>query len=275
VNGAELAALLVYPALPAEFDAHRPSYESYLRQCLAAQVLAACGRERLLSIDVDSGPQPAQRIAERVSRDGHDLVYKLADTAAGDHGLPAVDMDLLRKCPCRVWLSHAPVGTTLPKVIAVAVEPDGDGGGALARQLLRVAADLAIQCDATLAIVSCWDYAFEDFLRHSTFARLPADRIITLLATAEATHRRALDTAIAGAALSGGFRVAHLRGPADRLLPVWAAQHGVELMIMGTVARSGLPALVIGNTAEDVFRQLECSLLVVKPPAPAAAAGNG
>jgi nucleotide-binding universal stress UspA family protein len=35
---------------------------------------------------------------------------------------------------------------------------------------------------------------------------------------------------------------------------------------MGTVARIGIPGLLIGNTAETILDQLDCSVLAVKPP---------
>ena len=31
-------------------------------------------------------------------------------------------------------------------------------------------------------------------------------------------------------------------------------------------ARIGIPGLIIGNTAESVLNQIECSVLAVKPP---------
>ena len=34
---------------------------------------------------------------------------------------------------------------------------------------------------------------------------------------------------------------------------------------MGTMARSGIAGLLIGNTAERVLRKLPCSVLAVKP----------
>ena len=34
---------------------------------------------------------------------------------------------------------------------------------------------------------------------------------------------------------------------------------------MGSIGRTGLRALLIGNTAERVLRRLPCSLLTVKP----------
>jgi nucleotide-binding universal stress UspA family protein len=34
---------------------------------------------------------------------------------------------------------------------------------------------------------------------------------------------------------------------------------------MGTVARTGVAGLFIGNTAEAILEQIECSVLAVKP----------
>jgi nucleotide-binding universal stress UspA family protein len=40
---------------------------------------------------------------------------------------------------------------------------------------------------------------------------------------------------------------------------------GVDVLVMGTVARGGIPGMLIGNTAERVLRKLPCSVLTVKP----------
>ena len=61
----------------------------------------------------------------------------------------------------------------------------------------------------------------------------------------------------------GAFRL--LKGEAGRLIPDLAAKKEVELIVMGTVSRTGIPALLIGNTAEVILNNLECSVLAVKP----------
>ena len=43
------------------------------------------------------------------------------------------------------------------------------------------------------------------------------------------------------------------------------AAEGVDVLVMGTVARGGLDGLLIGNTAERMLRTLTCSILAVKP----------
>ena len=39
----------------------------------------------------------------------------------------------------------------------------------------------------------------------------------------------------------------------------------MDLVVMGTVSRTGIPGLLIGDTAEVILNNLECSVLAVKP----------
>ncbi|MFG0289007.1 MAG: universal stress protein, partial [Rhodopirellula sp. JB044] len=38
-----------------------------------------------------------------------------------------------------------------------------------------------------------------------------------------------------------------------------------DLMVMGTVCRTGIAGVLIGNTAETVLSDINCSLLALKP----------
>jgi nucleotide-binding universal stress UspA family protein len=40
---------------------------------------------------------------------------------------------------------------------------------------------------------------------------------------------------------------------------------GIDVLVMGTVCRAGIPGFIIGNTAERVLDAVDCSVLVVKP----------
>ena len=45
-----------------------------------------------------------------------------------------------------------------------------------------------------------------------------------------------------------------------------AEREAVELTVMGTVGRTGIPGMIIGNTAEAILSRVKCSVLAVKPP---------
>ena len=54
-------------------------------------------------------------------------------------------------------------------------------------------------------------------------------------------------------------------GSAAAVIPKFAQEKGVDLIVMGTRARDGLSGLLVGNTAEKVMAQVDCEMLVVKP----------
>jgi len=56
------------------------------------------------------------------------------------------------------------------------------------------------------------------------------------------------------------------KGAARKVIPEIAKELQVDCIVMGTVARTGIPGLFMGNTAETILDQLECSVLAIKPP---------
>ena len=56
-----------------------------------------------------------------------------------------------------------------------------------------------------------------------------------------------------------------LKGNPRKLIPKLANDLDAGLVIMGTVCRTGIPGLIVGNTAETVMNKLDCSILAIKP----------
>lgn len=56
------------------------------------------------------------------------------------------------------------------------------------------------------------------------------------------------------------------RGDPRKAIAAFATRHRIDLIVIGTVARRGLAARVIGNTAETVLDNAPCSVLVIEPP---------
>ena len=55
------------------------------------------------------------------------------------------------------------------------------------------------------------------------------------------------------------------QGAARTVIADFAAKAGIEALVLGSVGRSGLPGLVIGETAEAILQRVACAVLVVKP----------
>jgi universal stress protein E len=55
------------------------------------------------------------------------------------------------------------------------------------------------------------------------------------------------------------------RGDPRKAIAAFANRHRIDLIVIGTVGRTGLSARVVGNTAETVLGKAPCSILVVRP----------
>jgi nucleotide-binding universal stress UspA family protein len=56
-----------------------------------------------------------------------------------------------------------------------------------------------------------------------------------------------------------------LKGRPANLIPKLAEKEKVDLIVMGTVCRTGVPGVFMGNTAESILQQVESSVLTIKP----------
>jgi len=56
-----------------------------------------------------------------------------------------------------------------------------------------------------------------------------------------------------------------LKGKASGLIPELVKKRRINLIVMGTVCRTGIPGFFIGNTAEKVLHRVNCSVLAIKP----------
>lgn len=83
---------------------------------------------------------------------------------------------------------------------------------------------------------------------------------------AEADHREQLEAMVTRHHVREmGGSIHMVSGDPREALPRLVRRLGIGLIVMGTVARSGIPGLLIGNTAESILTQIDCSVLAVKP----------
>lgn len=81
----------------------------------------------------------------------------------------------------------------------------------------------------------------------------------------EASYRKNLGEQIAkfGLAAEGVLNVAP--GRPDLVIPELVKEGAVDCLLLGTVARKGLSAFWLGNTAEDVLPRVDCDVLLLRP----------
>jgi nucleotide-binding universal stress UspA family protein len=82
----------------------------------------------------------------------------------------------------------------------------------------------------------------------------------------EREHQTRLDRLLSDVDTKDLELTTHLgHGSAGLLVPQVAGEVGAELIVVGTVGRTGIAGLLIGNTAESIFSQVKCPVLAIKP----------
>jgi nucleotide-binding universal stress UspA family protein len=242
----------------------------------ALEELVAPYREQLaITIELLEGKLYLEAI-RAVLRKGYDLLIKPAENPATVQRLfGSDDMHLLRKCPCPVWLMKPGENPNYANIVAaVDFDPwEADTiGQPLNRQVVELAASLALSDFTTLHLVHAWDAFAEETIK--SWSDQPADDIMEYVKTERSHHQAGLERVaqmlrgqIGKQAYDYLSPRLHLpKGSARRVIPELARDVQADLVVMGTVARTGIPGLIIGNTAEAILDQLTCSVLAVKPP---------
>jgi nucleotide-binding universal stress UspA family protein len=272
-NQAELSVLLLPPSLPPAFADRQDVFEKGLVEQVRANLAAAAKQLRLdeatLTIDyrVERGDRPTTLAIRDVLRNRRDLIVKQAAPVVEGTGFTAADFELLRKCPVPVWLCRPIADPREVMQVAVAVEPQASHVAAqdLALDLLKLGRRLADECNGRLMVISAWDCPYESSLRHSAFIKISDAEVAEEVERTRRSHQIALQALLAKAAIGDNVQVEHRRGVAADVVTERVESAGIDILVMGTIARTGVAGLLIGNTAENVLRRLPCSLVALKP----------
>lgn len=217
------------------------------------------------SVQVVSG-SPAKEIVRTVLRDNYDLVLKTADgggilkrTLFG-----STAMDLLRTCPCPVWILRPDRTPDFDRIVA-AVDADATGPGAeLNDAVLEISAALAELENAELHIVHAWELWMEQLLRNRS--RLREEDLQAMLKEKHDQVQADFQTLLQKLNLDNDKVASHLiKGSAGFTVPEFVLQQQADLLVMGTVCRTGIEGLLIGNTAETILNDVNASVLALKP----------
>lgn len=210
--------------------------------------------------------RPATVLIHEVLRSGHDLLMRShARDMTADALKPfgAVDMELLRKCPCPVLLvRHG--GTEQHPRIAGAVNASTEDAAeqALNARIVELTLLMAELEGGVPMLLQAWAPFAERLVRsHSSDDAFAA--YVDDMRCRTADDLRQLTQSFGGRL--SGVQAIHRRGEPEDVIPEFVVAQGIDLVVMGTVARSGIAGLLIGNTAERILRKLPCSVLAVKP----------
>ena len=239
-------------------------------------------REKVDALAADIGQQgvdvrslvvtgtPFLEIIRQVLRDKHDLVILAAERKGGvkERLFGNTSMHLMRKCPCPVWVVK-PAKRTKYKRILAAVDTKCDfpdsARNSLNPLIMQLASSLARMDNSEFHVVQVWSVFAEGYMEAR--GRLGEKSIRELRKDTKRQYIRKLDGMLANVDLKGVITHKHLPRNDDvpKAIVKLAKNEKIDLLVMGTVCRTGIAGLFIGNTAEKVLSEVNCSVLSVKP----------
>lgn len=206
--------------------------------------------------------RPFEAIVQTVSEHGYDLVIK----GTHDHDVlksmifTPTDWHVLRKCPCPVLLvkDHAwpEKGHVLAAVNAGSEQAHHK---ALNEKIIRQAQAVAGMLHGHVHLVN----AYPGTPIHIAI-EIPEFNPAEYTESMRHHHQDAVKTLAFAHGITDEY--CHvLEGLPEDVIPKVAKEIDAEIVIIGTIGRTGLSAAIIGNTAEHVIDKLDCDILALKP----------
>lgn len=200
-------------------------------------------------------------IARIVEQSGADLVVKAADedVSAG------LDCRLLRRCPCAVWLLKGSDAPFRRVAAALHLETHDSPRDILNSRIMELASSVATLERSELHAIQAWSYFAEAPLRH----KVRTAQSESLLE--QAKRRSAGDLKSAIERFVAPYRAEHpeltlhmAEGDPEDVLPSVVQSEHEDLVVMGSINRSGVSGFLMGSLTERLLNRLPCSILAVK-----------
>lgn len=209
-------------------------------------------------------------IIRQVLREQHDLVILTAEGKGGikERMFGSTSMHLMRKCPCPVWVIK-PKRAKPYKSIMAAVDvadrfPDEPERRSLNSTIMQIATDLARMENSELHLVQAWSLYAEGYLEAR--GGMSDKQIRKMRQELKQQYETRIGMLLDDSDLRGVEFHKHLvRSSASEAIIRQVKKHQIDLLVMGTVCRTGLSGFFIGNTAEKVLGNVDCSVLTLKP----------
>ncbi len=285
--GLTVVEVLAEATAGVERDEHGVSSPDELDEELAAsrrrrlEELVSHLRERLdVQIKLLAG-KPHEAITQEVVSNERDLVLKAAEGGRGLRERLFGDKDtrLWKTCPCPVLLvrSIPPRPYRYRRILAgvyLGENPASqrDQRDTVNRKIVEHAAWLAATEFAELHVVHVWEaYGEQDLRSPRSPYQWDADAYVE---GERKRNQEALNTclakvrdSLASEILPAFNPVCHLvKGGRREEIRRLAVSLEADLVVVGSAGRSGVTALIVESTAETLAKDLDCSVLVVKPP---------
>ena len=232
--------------------------------------------ERLVKLAWNSGIQASSQlitshpytvIDSLIKEHNIDLIIKIADSNSvlSRKQLTTHDLELFKQCSIPIWMINKPLDDNkqLEKRVLVAMEMATADNEELAfnRLLLQYGLYLATQEQATLHIASAWG----DFQYHGELDILSDAELFAVKEVAKRRCFHKIHELIHEFNLDPDQVSIYLpEGNVCKVMQHIVEEKEIDVVVMGAITTDSGEAQV-GETAENLFNYIQCSVFVIKP----------
>lgn len=175
----------------------------------------------------------------------------------------STDMHLLRKCPTPLWLIKPGEPETFRRIL-VPLDPDREDAikHELGINLLKLGTSLAEMDGAELMVVHAW-HAYEEAKLKRYMEPKQFEEYLNAWSHESSNRMWKLFSSFQQKIEPECVHL--IQGDPGFVIPKFATDQDIDLVVMGTLGQLSDHGMFIGDTAERILNRLECSVLALKP----------
>ncbi|MCK5810886.1 MAG: universal stress protein [Cocleimonas sp.] len=191
--------------------------------------------------------KPSIGVIQQVLRGHHDLLMvSTRDKSIAESMLGSTSLEIMRRCPCPIWAVKPEKNER--KKMMVGIHFDNkleDRNESLNKELLRLTSLFKRATTEELHLVNVVNKSTPE---------------------ADAKNLSEIEALVTQSNISDlKVSIEILEGDVTKVLSTYARDNSIALVMLGMLSRTGLVGFFIGNTAEKILDDLDCSVVTVKP----------
>lgn len=171
---------------------------------------------------------------------------------------------LMRKSAIPIWSSSTHNASI--RRIAVAVDVASPEQVSFNEKILSLALEACALTGAELILLHAWRLDLGGFFhKWGSYRDLDVDLISKEMRTDRADRMKSLLAPHTRSPVKQQMKL--LQGEAKAVIPRFVMEESIDMVIMGSLSRTGVAGFLMGNTAESMLDKLTCSVITLKPDA--------
>lgn len=150
-------------------------------------------------------------------------------------------------------------------LVAINTEEMDEHDLALNRKIIDYALSASMYDNVDIHIVQCWRLYGESSFKYG-FLRVSQEKLNAMLKDTKNYFHKQFYTFLEYLPKTKHKIITKLiKGEPTVVIPDYIEKNNIDMLVIGTISRSGLSGITIGNVAEDILQSVDCSVMAVKP----------